>query len=112
MLLFFQIAALAKPISFNSASQIKGKIVGPISSGQVEDGNQITAYCLQVERTLSLNDPNSSCGPQEVDSLPILAEGVGQYKGQKVRMTVSIRCIESKLGGYAIERVHAIRTVR
>jgi len=105
-----EIAALTKPISFGSTSQINGKIIGPISSG--EFGSEVKAYYLQPEHPLSLNDPNSSCGPQEIDSLPILAEGLGKYKGKKVTVTVSIRCIESKLGSYAIERVHSIKAVR
>ncbi|SDR13890.1 hypothetical protein [Pseudoxanthomonas sp. CF125] len=107
----FQIPAFADTISFDSANEIRGRVVGPITSGQAEDwmdGTQIKAYYLETERPMLLNDPKSSCGAQRIERLPILSEGMARYKNKYVKISASIQCVESKLGSYAIDRVDAI----
>lgn len=107
----FQLPVFAGPISFDSANEIAGRIVGPITSGKAEDwidGTQIKSYYLETERPMLLDDPKSSCGAQRIERLPILLEGMSRYKNKYVKMSASIQCIESKLGSYAIDRVDAI----
>jgi len=110
-LAILQIPAFADTISFDSANEIRGRVVGPITSGQAEDwmdGTQTKAYYLETERPMLLNDPKSSCGAQRIERLPILSEGMARYKNKYVKISASIQCVESKLGSYAIDRVDAI----
>lgn len=108
-LALLQAHAIADTMSFDAPNEVTGRVIGPVISGRSEDGTQIKSYHLKLSRAMSLNDSTSSCGNQRVDSLPVLAQGIGRYRFRKVRVSASIQCVESRLGGYAITQIHSVK---
>lgn len=111
-LMAFEAIAFVKPITFDAPNEITGRIIGPITSGQTEDGTRIKAYHIKTNQPTLLNDAKSSCGTQRIESLPILSTGLNKYKNKKVKLSASIQCIESRLGTYAIDHVYFIKTIK
>jgi hypothetical protein len=84
--------------------ELVGSIIGPIQWGSKSEGDFFKAYHLKLDVPINFDD-TSSCGEQEINSLPLNQEGMEKFNGKRVRVKAKVFCQEQRTGTYHLMEI-------
>lgn len=94
-------------LKLNQPIVLTGTVIGPITVGNKSEGNNFTAFYLNLNKNYVVDDKDS-CGPQTFNKLAIEKFGLSMFKGKKVQVEGSIYCQPERTGTYHLNKIKSI----
>lgn len=91
-------------LKLNQPLALIGTVTGPITVGNKSEGNDFTAFYLNLNKDYSMDDKDS-CGPQTFNKLAMDKFGLNKFKGKKVRVEGNIYCQPERTGTYHLNEI-------